>query len=109
MSDTKDLRKFIKKAGNDFSKKATAQLRSEAYTSGWPVELSRHLTVKHMEDGKFTVKYPDFLEEQILDQELGTQNTAANPVLRTFMNRFSNNSNNYDALLADLINDWNVF
>lgn len=109
MANTNDLREVIHQIGDQLSKKATANLRSQAYDSGWPTELSRKLTVTHLGEGQFKVTYPEDLEDQILDQEAGTQDSPANPVIRTFMNRFTDSTSHYDDMLASVINKWQVF
>jgi len=109
VASTENLREVIHQIGEQLSKKATANLRGHAYDSGWPVELSRQLKVIHLGEGQFKVTYPEDLEDQILDQEVGTQDSPANPVIRTFMNRFTDNTSYYDTLLAAAINKWQVF
>jgi hypothetical protein len=109
MTSTKDLSKYIHEVGEKTSKIATARLRVHAYDSGWPSELTRNLTVQHFGNGQFGITYPEDLESAILDQELGTQDSSPNPVMRTFMNRFESKSVEHDSLLASLINDWKVF
>lgn len=109
MINTKDLSNFTEELAEKVANKATAKLRRNAYESGWPTNLSRTLSVVHVGSGKYSINYPEDLENDILDQEAGTQDVPPNPVMRLFMNRFEQHSQDYDTALAKMVNNWRVF
>ena len=94
--------------GQMSAKKLTSGLRRQAYANGWPVELSRQLVVSH-EDSKFSVTMPPKSLSAVFDMEFGTQDAPPNPVIRRFMNRLDNYSDNYDNGILKVIEDMDIF
>ena len=109
MASTKELILYLDTLRDDISKGLTAKLRAYAYNNGWPTNLSRTLSVVKNSDETFRIGFPEELEDQILDVEMGTQNNPPNPVMRQFMNRFIMHSDDYDEQLSYLIKTWRVF
>lgn len=81
---SKFISKHIVQGQHKAAKKLTAQLRRNAYESGWPTSASRHLTVFPKDTG-YAVKYPNSHANAIEDAEYGTESTPPNPVVRQFM------------------------
>lgn len=90
------------------AKKATARLRRHAYRSGWPINLSRKLEIKH-ENGEFFVNFPEELMDEYLDTEYGTQDNPPNPVMHRFINRIDEQMDEYDAQLSQIIDRLDIF
>ena len=53
--------------------------------------------------------YPQHLESKIFDVEFGTQDTSPNPVMRRFLNRLEENTEEFDSAMATLMDKWDVF
>lgn len=53
--------------------------------------------------------YPKHLESKIFDVEFGTQNTPPNPVMRRFLNRLDENSEEFNSAMATILDKWEIF
>jgi hypothetical protein len=109
MATTDQIIKAVDTIARTTAKKATSKLRSEAYSNGWPTELSRTLSILHDKEGRFSMDYPQHLESKIFDVEFGTQNTPPNPVMRRFLNRLDETSDEFDSMMGTLLDNWEVF
>jgi hypothetical protein len=109
MADTQYLDRKLEDLDKKKASEYTAELRLYAYSCGWPFRTSRFLKVVPVSEGYFAINYPKPMEDEILTLELGTLDVPPNPVMRTFMNRFSKNSGDYNNDLADILNDWRLF
>ena len=64
----------------------TANLRNYARQAGWPVSIVMQLSVSNeRSDGKWSVKYPTAIDNQVIDLEYGTDSVPPNPVIRDFI------------------------
>ena len=64
----------------------TANLRNYARQAGWPVSIVMQLSVSNdRSDGKWSVKYPKAIDNQVIDLEYGTDSVPPNPVIRDFI------------------------
>lgn len=108
MTEPNNLAVAAYEVGQMSAKKLTSGLRRQAYANGWPVELSRKLVVSH-EDSKFSVTMPPKSLSAVFDMEFGTQDAPPNPVIRRFMNRLDNYSDNYDNGILKVIEDMDIF
>jgi len=87
----------------------TAKLRSSAYESGWPSEVTRRLTVRHDGGDNFYVDYPKHIEKAVLDLEQGNQDTPPNAAILRFMNRSHPHIDDYvDSVFAGIM-DMEIF
>lgn len=66
--------------------KFTLMLRKDAVAAGWPAKCVNKLTVVVTSDG-ITIEYPEDLAEEIEDLEYGTYTTSPSPVMRSFIER----------------------
>ena len=78
----------VAKASRDTTHYMTAQLRTEAFNSGWPEHVARSLHVSHDENGFKANVHPDHLVEA-QNLEYGTPDTQPNAAIRRFGNRTS--------------------
>lgn len=109
MTDSQNLAKEASFYADHVANKATAALRRQAYNDGWPSNLSRNLRISHDGESTFSIEYPDDLKADILDLEMGTTDTTPMSTLHRFMNRFDPYVNNYDAKVATLIDELEIF
>ena len=109
VTDSQNLAKEASFYADQTANKATAALRRQAYNDGWPVELSRGLRISHDGASTFSIEYPDELKADILDLEMGTQDSPPKATVHKFMNRFNKYSNTYDEKIADLIDGLEIF
>lgn len=79
----------ISKAAKKAAQELTPLLKLKATLAGWPSYIINEISIDEEDDVLF-VDYPDHYARQIEDLEYGTQKTAPNAVLRTFLNHYQN-------------------
>lgn len=79
-------KKIIINAADRAASEFTPLLRDTAIKAGWPPYIVNEMSVAESE-GQLYVDYPEDLTEKINDIEYGTQNSAPNAVIRTFLSR----------------------
>lgn len=109
MANTQDLIQSLDNLDKKFAQKETAKLRLYAYGCGWPLRIAGRLKIVPVSEGHFAIDYPKDIETQVLDLELGVGDIPPNPVMRTYMNRFTQQSVDYDDDLADQLSNWSIF
>jgi len=110
VTDASNLAKEADFAADQIANKATSALRRQAYEEGWPVELSRGLSISHNGSSTFFIEdHPDELKSAIDDLEMGTQDNPPMSTKHRFMNRFDKYSDDYDSKIGNLIDGLDIF
>jgi hypothetical protein len=80
----KGLGIYIQAAEKKATAEYTAKLRQHAEAYGWPSEVIEQLTIKY--DGKHhQIKYPEHIQEKIMELEYGTPATKGMPAMTSFV------------------------
>ena len=82
----------INKASHETSRMASANLRKEAHTSGWPEHIAKSLEVTYG-NGGFSVNTDEDYVAETLDHEYGTPDRRPNAAIRRTNNRTSDIEN----------------
>ena len=85
MNSFQHIDRALTSASIDTSRFLTARLRSETRASGWPDEVTRHMSVHF--DGDFHVHSHPSHKDQVHNLEYGTPDTQPTAAIRRFANR----------------------
>jgi len=83
---TANLKDMALKQLKAMAPKFTLLLRKDAIAAGWPAKYVNSLKVVITTTG-MSIEYSDDYAEEIEDLEYGTQTSSPSPVMRTFIDR----------------------
>lgn len=109
MTSAKYIPSKINNSAGYTAKRMTSKLRSSAYRSGWPPQVTRQLTVRHDGGDQFYVDYPKKIEKAVLELEQGNQHTPPNAAILRFMNRSHPHLEDYVTMVFAGIMDMEIF
>jgi hypothetical protein len=103
-----EIDRICQETANSLVGPLTEQLRMMAFSSGWPANLIKQISVKVAED--FTL-YVDGIDEDVEDVEYGSLNSLPNAAIRPFMLRahFFINKEFEDVLVPKLLEQLGMF
>jgi hypothetical protein len=101
------LLSIIAKAAEKAADEYTVIFQEKALEAGWPPYLVNQMSIQE-KDGELYVDYPEAITVQVEDLEYGTQTSAPNSVIRTFLDK-AHTTNFSDLVYAEAMSSMGVF
>lgn len=104
-----NLLSVIAKAAEKAADEYTVIFQEKALEAGWPPYLVNQMSIQE-KDGELYVDYPEAISLQVDNLEYGTQTSAPNSVIRTFLNHNQSETTEFSNLVyADAMSSMGVF